>query len=86
MTLQEYELLDYDEKLSVVLTDGNYIAVRKSGYYIISLYRLYNFYVEAWFDCNKNGFEKIDLSTNTDNFIIEEISGAKIYRTIPSKI
>ena len=54
LTLYEFHMLNDQEKSKAVFLEGTYIDDRADDAHRIQFYRLYNFYVEVYYDAIKN--------------------------------
>ena len=53
MKVNEFNTLTYRDKI-VSLLDSRYLTTRIEKGYIVNLYELYGFFVEEFYDCQKN--------------------------------
>lgn len=78
ITAHDFEIADFLTRLEIILTEGRYIALRRSGRYIVSLYKLYNLYVELYCKGFEFSFRKIKM-IDPENIIFDFSSPIKIY-------
>jgi hypothetical protein len=48
MTLYEFNALGDSEKLTVILSEGEWIATREVQHFKVDLYDMVSFYIEMW--------------------------------------
>ena len=60
MTLNDFESLIYKDQLHYWLDEGRYLAVRFVGSYVIKLYAVDSFFVEAWHGTEFNQLEQLE--------------------------
>lgn len=78
ITAHDFEMADFLTRLEVILTEGRYIALRRSGRYIVSLYKLENLYVELYCKGFEFYFRKIEM-IDPENILFDFSSPIKIY-------
>ena len=82
MTKEHFKKLSIHDKGIIVFTEGNCISTRMSGYNKISLYSLYDFYVEVYSSEIQNKILTIQiLSLESKNKFYEDIIGNYNKRT-----
>ena len=58
LTRAEFEGLSYDEKCEIVFTCGIVCALKENSTHLFNLYKIANFFVEAWYGKSSNIFEE----------------------------
>ena len=54
MKLYEFTLLDIEDQLEITFSDGEYVDMRYQGNHRILLYQVSSFYVEVFYDGEKD--------------------------------
>ena len=69
MTLKEYKELEPDEQTSFLSRKGVSVAERQIGPYLIVLYQVEGFYVEAFY--NKDNYQMVKLVSFYNTMLLE---------------
>ena len=73
MLLLEFEYLDIEEKLDRIQENGEVISKRTDGKHSIDLWRLYDFYVEIFYDIKNDALIKLK-TTDNENVVKEYLN------------
>ena len=66
MTLDKFNLLNEDEKSNVLWLKGSLVDIIRKDHITVLLYQLYGFYVELYYNYNKNQIERFRSFSSTD--------------------
>jgi hypothetical protein len=58
MFLYEYNVLCNDEKAQILWDNGVFVVSKQAAGFTINLYALFDFYVEVWYNVEKNNIVK----------------------------
>ena len=66
MTLYEYNGLDVEQRAEILWDKGVYLATRQEKEFRILLYQIDGFYVEVWYNTNKNAISRLKSFRSTN--------------------
>jgi hypothetical protein len=82
LTREEFESLSYEEKCEFVFTYGIVCALKENSTHLINLYKIGNYYVEAWFGKSSNIFEDFVVISNQVEIYADKITQRITFRIL----